>query len=322
MTTGEDGRFSIRIPGDGTYDLVAHHIDYETSSVTLQATALTDTVFNFSLRPKSMSISEVVVREKRRIGMGLRNLFWMRFFGVTELKNKVIQAENTDDVHYSFNADTRILKASAEKPIQVVNHLLGYRIYYTLSEFSYDCKALITILRGYPRFEALEPESEAQAETWRTNRLAAYHGSMMHFTRSLYDGKAPKEGFIVQGIVRQDTPSSDPDWRENKRIRDAVVLLTKPLPLRQLVKENPQAPEQAKTLETSNSLMVSELLKKNEGKRKERTDTTTLFTLHFRNNNIFFYPDGSYYPPADIVKESYDRYGILYLLPWDYTPGD
>ena len=325
MVTDEDGRFEIRLPGDGTYDLVAAHLDYVTESRTLQIGALTDSVVDFRLKHKVFQISEVVVREKRRIGNGYRNMFWMRFFGVTALKDKVIKAENPKVVHFSYNTDTRILKASADEPIEVINNYLGYRIFYSLSEFAYNYRSMVTTLRGYPRFEPLEPADEAQAETWKNNRLDAYHNSMMHFTRSLYTGTMPRENFIAQSIVRPEDEAQpdDDDWREQKRIRADKILLSKPLPLRSLVSTNDaSAPEKAKTLNTENSLMISELIKKKEGKRKERTDTTTLFTLHFKKNLIYFYPDGSYYPPTDIVKEAYERYGILYLLPWDYTPGD
>lgn len=325
MVTDEDGCFEIRLPGDGTYDLVAAHLDYVTESRTLQVGALTDSIVNFRLKHKLFQINEVVVREKRRIGNGFRNMFWMRFFGVTALKDKVIKAENPKVVHFSYNTDSRILRAAADEPIEVINNYLGYRIFYSLSEFAYNYRSMVTTLRGYPRFEPLQPADEAQAETWRNNRLDAYHNSMMHFTRSLYTGTMPRENFIAQSIVRPDDeqPADGNDWREQKRIRADKILLSKPLPLRALISSNDrEAPEKAKTLNTENSLMISELIKKKEGKRKERTDTTTLFTLHFKKNLIYFYPDGSYYPPTDIVKEAYERYGILYLLPWDYTPGD
>ena len=360
MVTDEDGCFEIRLPGDGTYDLVAAHLDYVTESRTLQVGALTDSIVNFRLKHKLFQINEVVVREKRRIGNGFRNMFWMRFFGVTALKDKVIKAENPKVVHFSYNTDSRILRAAADEPIEVINNYLGYRIFYSLSEFAYNYRSMVTTLRGYPRFEPLQPADEAQAETWRNNRLDAYHNSMMHFTRSLYTGTMPRENFIAQSIVRPDDEQPadgndrafplpyalrvllKPDLGRNvllygkagQRIaeqrynaktlhRADKILLSKPLPLRALISSNDrEAPEKAKTLNTENSLMISELIKKKEGKRKERTDTTTLFTLHFKKNLIYFYPDGSYYPPTDIVKEAYERYGILYLLPWDYTPGD
>lgn len=322
MTTNEDGSFSLRLPGEGTYDLVATQIDYVTQSHTVHSQSLTDTVIVFRLKRSSLQVPDVVIREKRKVGVSYKNVFWRKFFGVDALNERLIKAENPDDVHFSFNLSTKRLRAECNKPIVVINNVLGYKIYYTLSEFTYDYNSVVTILRGYPRFEPLTPKNERQAEEWRQQREAAYRGSMMQFTRVLYDGSLQKAGFVVQGIVRTDSSQNAyTDWREQKRIRDAQIFLTKPLPVRQLVKTPPYAPQGAKELISDQSMMVSELIKKEAKKRKDRTDTLTLFTLHFKNNLIFFYSDGSYYPPSEVVKESYDRYGIISLLPWDYEEG-
>jgi hypothetical protein len=63
--------------------------------------------------------------------------FREQFLGMTQA-GKSCRIVNEDDIQVWFNVATKTLKASSEQPIEVINEYLGYRILFTLADFSVE----------------------------------------------------------------------------------------------------------------------------------------------------------------------------------------
>ena len=90
----------------------------------------------------------------------------------------------------------------ARKPLLIYNKALGYNITYWLDEFEHNYRTRILIFKGSSLFEDLVAikRNKSQNSKWIKQRSEAYHGSVMHFVRSVYAGKLAESGFIVRRL--------------------------------------------------------------------------------------------------------------------------
>jgi hypothetical protein len=88
-----------------------------------------------------------------------------------------------NDYVLSFKKNGNLLEAFASEPLIIENKGLGYRVIYTLEDFS-DNKKTVRY-SGDPFFEEMEPESSRESREWEKNRNLAYRGSFRHFLYTL-----------------------------------------------------------------------------------------------------------------------------------------
>jgi hypothetical protein len=193
VESSANGSFQLEKIPPGKYDLVVSLIGYEKLSHAVEVST-NKVVLRLELIPQVTQLREVVVEVgdwKKRY-----RIFEKYFLGQTPHASHCT-IKNPDDIYLSYDKKTKVLKAEADSPIIVENVALGYRIYYLLSQFEFDEKAMILRVFGIPRFEDLTPKSERQGRHWRNERDAAYLGSLKHFMQSLLKRELKKNKFLI-----------------------------------------------------------------------------------------------------------------------------
>lgn len=201
--TGSDGSFTLWLPTGG-YDLAVTFAGYETVSRRISSTDATDIVIEMKQQVKSME--EVAIRTSNEVKDGLAkygDFFMENFIGKTN-NSKQCVIKNTEALKFYFSKKRNRLKVLAAEPLQIENTALGYRIKYTLDSFTHDYGTVVTTFVGYPLFEEMQPTDAGQAEVWKTNRMVAYKGSILHFMRSTYNKQLKEDGFEIQFIVKNN----------------------------------------------------------------------------------------------------------------------
>ena len=224
-TTNEDGEFELTLK-EGTYDLIASFLGFETVQFSLNTKTINQSI-TFKLTPKANMLNEVVVSNRRsNISPEDRAYFLSQFkrsfLGKTNLsfECKII---NEDVIDFEYNKLSGVLEAYASEPI-VINHKgLGYRIYYDLVHFELEPKR-VTFL-GYTRYENLKG-SKRKKRKWKRKRRIAYNGSLTHFLQSVMNDKVKQEGFVVDHFKRIPNPARPSDSvlaLARKRLREITA---------------------------------------------------------------------------------------------------
>jgi len=223
-TTSEQGRFTFpRVPA-GTYDLVVSYVGYrlrkQTITVGPQPQELT-----LRLSPSANRLGEVVVHAHPTRPDDYQR-FVELFLGSTTFLQQC-RIRNPKAVRVDYDATKNELTATADEFVQVDNQALGYRLKYYGMQFRCNYQEQVVIFYGQPVFEELTPRNARQQRQWLANRLVAYHGSLTHFLRSVYDDRVAAEGFRAQKVrivLNPRFPPADSLRRALLHARHATVL--------------------------------------------------------------------------------------------------
>ena len=200
--TLENGTFEIKNIPNGKYDLTVSVVGYKRFHESMEFEG-TDLELLIVLEQDPGNLSEVIIYADHSDYKKYLPVFRKYFLG--ESINSVQCAiANPTDIFLYYDAKTDVLTGHASKPIVVANVRLGYRIHYILDLFEVNFKTGVKTLRGIPRFEELPLERERTQKQWDKRRNVAYHGSLTHFMRALYNGSVEKEGFRVTRVDSVD----------------------------------------------------------------------------------------------------------------------
>ncbi len=193
--TDAQGAFEITRVPPGTHQLVVSIIGYETQTRSIRVTAATRDSQNFSLKPKTLETPAIEVvaeppHEWRKNLKKFEELFWGASRLVSECK--IVNPEVLD-FHTPKSENT--FMASAEQPLALENHGLGFKIEIILLEFKQNLNDGSLRYQIIPRFEALAAAQDREERKWEQNRLHAYRGSLRHFYRALVADRLLAEGF-------------------------------------------------------------------------------------------------------------------------------
>ena len=195
-TTGRDGKYELKLPGLGSYDVVISHVGYEP-------------VFHKIIADRALSILNVVLKtsEIEEIAITAKakkvapreqdiRLFWSTLLGKSPTKNLYPRTKNKN-ISFLYNSETNILKVSSHEPIEIVNLETGYRINYTLLHFEHDFNIGQSFWKGMYMFTELKTLSRKRKNEWIANRISVYNSSKTRFIRSLYNGTLWEDGFML-----------------------------------------------------------------------------------------------------------------------------
>ena len=87
-----------------------------------------------TLLPLITALAEVKVQHSGFTRKQKMQLFKEQFLGRTPFGKKTI-ISNEDDLYFEYDKGTKSLKAFSEKPLQIYNSVLGYKISYELVSF-------------------------------------------------------------------------------------------------------------------------------------------------------------------------------------------
>ena len=171
------------------------------------------------LRSEVYDTGEVVVTSERpRDWHRQLQRFTREFLGTSDNAGEC-EIENPFVLNFTTESATNTLRATASRPLVIVNRALGYRVTFVLQDFEVSTWSYNIRFKGQPRFEELVPEDAGESKTWRSNREEAYAGSLQHFLFAVSRGLPREEGFELRSgspdIVHESNirllPVAEPD---------------------------------------------------------------------------------------------------------------
>lgn len=192
--TDRNGRFEIKDVRRGLYELVARRIGYRSRSVRVYLTDSAKSVIELRLTAQPLQLGEIVVSAPDPSGWKSQlERFTRQFLGTTQNAGecKIINAEVLD-----FEAQGRILSATARAPLEIENLALGYHIQFILNSYKIRDDQVLTFI-GLPRYRNLAESTADEGSRWGENRRRAYNGSLRHFLASLFKRELTADGFTI-----------------------------------------------------------------------------------------------------------------------------
>lgn len=203
-TTTDDGTFTLRNVKPGKYDFIISVVGFETYTYSIQINSTDVNLGTISIIPKTFQLNEVKIRPDPNREKYYA-IFRRQFLGTSEnaAQCKIL---NSDVLDFDYDENTHILKATSHDFMEIENRVLGYRIKYKLTNFSYTNSIQLLYYEGMSSFEDLKG-SDKQKRKWNKQRQYAYLGSPMHFYRSAIKGTLESENFVVRRLIRKPNPA-------------------------------------------------------------------------------------------------------------------
>jgi len=195
--TRDDGAFVISGIPPGRYQLIISAIGYATISMEITTRHLPPSL-RITLHNQASELAAVTVEPYLKNGWKKwGKLFWDNFTATTDNASSCT-IRNKDALRFRYYLKSRKLTVSAIEPLVITNKALGYDLEYRLESFTFDFESNIISYYGYPFFREMPTDDTTRQHKWEHARMIAYLGSMMHFMRSLYQGRLQQDGFIIE----------------------------------------------------------------------------------------------------------------------------
>ena len=196
-TTDAEGYYELKIPGEGSYQLVVSHVGYQP---VFRETEPGRTLQTLDVVMHEHELDEVKIAVKVQARKKDINLFWEKILG-TKPSNQAIQVLNPEAAFFYYNSQTQKLTVTSRVPLQIINHETGYQIQCVLNYFTHNYNTDLSSWQLQPMFTELEPKNLKQQQRWESNRKKVYQFSIANFIKSLYDDSLPENGFL---LVKRD----------------------------------------------------------------------------------------------------------------------
>jgi hypothetical protein len=356
-TTNEQGEFVLDNIPDGRYDLIVSCVSYETYVQNIQPAKVTAPL-NIELKTKANELKEVVVGGYVKEGWQQWGKFFLdNFIGQSSYAGQCV-VKNTESIQFRNYKKQKLLKAFSDETLIIENKALGYTIHYKLELFQYDFSTRILLYQGYPLFEEMESKRSRKMERWAAAREKVYHGSELHFMRSLYRNKVMEDGFEIRKLVKEPN-------LEKQRVKalNAKSLVRKNVDGVMIVERSSWYNDSAKYYENilhqpdekdivspglltadsiayavnkttagleftdylrityTRSIEDDDYLLQNRLNRKAMAPVSTLTLINRKPIEIL--ANGFYYEPLDLLHSGYWGWSekMATMLPYDYWPG-
>jgi hypothetical protein len=183
-STDADGRFELDVTGRANMPVTVSAMGYYSFIVKDHAA---DKPLTVRLKPKIFDLQEVVVEDKslQEIRRKHMAIFRREFLG-NNSNARNCEILNEWDIRFTMDEATRVLSATASKPIEIKNHNLGYHITYYLDKFEFCITSGDMLLIGNFLFSPEDVDDPRQLARIEQRRERAYLGSRMHFLRALW----------------------------------------------------------------------------------------------------------------------------------------
>lgn len=222
--TDAEGRYLIHRVPVGTYELVASLLGYEMQKVPVRL-ATDNIIMNLRLEATPLQMSQVEVlaapdREWQKNLQKFENWFWGNGYKSDECK--ILNPETLD---FEIDHESDCFIATAKRPLRLENLRLGYRAELIVQEFRYYLNKQEIKFAFTPRFEAMTPANDNEAQKWKANRYATYLGSLRHFLAAVIAGRVVPEGYEVMILPHLPWESKGNEKRFNPKITDFSAML-------------------------------------------------------------------------------------------------
>ena len=210
-----EGKYLISNLKPGNYVVLVQIMGYLPASVNVIINGKS-VVTDILLTENTRQLKEVVIRPDPNRSQYLQ-IFKESFIGTSPnaQETKII---NPSVIRFDYDAESRILQASADEFIILENKVLGYRIKYLLKYFKKDDRLNLISYSGNPSFEDLA-KSDSKARKYKEKREEAYYGSSQHFLTTLFNNTSREEGFSIYKVEKIRNPNKLPDSVLDNRIK-------------------------------------------------------------------------------------------------------
>ncbi|WP_188467486.1 carboxypeptidase-like regulatory domain-containing protein [Marivirga lumbricoides] len=264
-TSDNEGSFNFQVP-EGEHEVIVQFVGYKTLSFTVNSKEIAPQ-YKIKLQKETQELASVKINgERDKEWYENLKIFKSNFIGTSEnaLACKIL---NEKSLVIDYDPQKAALKVIAKEPLQILNSNLGYILHYSLVEFNYELRQGKLFFAGYPYFKE-NKLSGRKLKKVEKNRRRAYHGSLVHFIKSLLNNSLQKEGFRVMNLYRVPNPERPSDsiisairkevlfGNLNKRKKDS---------LRTNVLEKRGLPKNLNMLDTT-ALSANELIVRKEDK--------------------------------------------------------
>jgi CarboxypepD_reg-like domain len=201
-TTHDDGSFRLTGIPAGGYQLIISAVGFAPFQAVIN-TSFIPSNLNVTLHRRASELAAVTVVPDIQNGWNKwGGTFWDYFIGTTDNASSCT-IENKEVLRFHYNRKSKRLVVSAVEPLIIVNRALGYTIEYRFGEFSYDFSDPLVKFNGFLFFREMTPTYNGQQRVWESARQRVYFGSLIHFMRSLYQGRLHEEGFLILHQVKK-----------------------------------------------------------------------------------------------------------------------
>jgi len=207
-----EGVYSLTIPQDGKYELIASCLGYKTTSQIIRAEGSPQKI-NIKMANFVIVLSEVIIKAKDLNRPRNYKQFLKCFIGNTA-NARLCTIENPKDVIIYRDYKDNTLNAFSVKPLIITNKSLGYTVFYELNDFHLNLKTEQFKFSGNQYFQELEGNQILKAR-WQRKRSLAYYGSRMHFLRAIYNKSVKQENFEMHN---SEMDSLSKKWYQSKLI--------------------------------------------------------------------------------------------------------
>lgn len=195
-----DGQFEFRYSkGQQNIEVVASMVGFVGGSQVVEIAGHNSIVVNFELEETTYQLEEITVASSNEEWKALLAQFQELAFSTTPASDQctIVQPEF---LSISRVGNSNRIRGTSSQPFEFLNEALGYRVRLHSPRIEGGSDGFQW--EGNLQFEELEPESESQAEEWRSNRRSAFLGSPRHFFSSLSRGSLTEDGFFVATTYR------------------------------------------------------------------------------------------------------------------------
>ncbi len=322
--TNNQGDFELNLP-NGQYNLIARANMFENYILGINTNQKQN--YTIVLEPEVITLQEATVKNiSKKDWEYYYQTFLKLFLGTNEAAQKC-KIENSKDLRFNYDDNTKELKATSRNPLVITNNYLGYRIEYDLIDFNVNYQSNFVLTLGTALFSELKGSSSNQKK-WHKNRKSSYLGSINHFIKAVYDKKLEEEGYDVKRLIRKDNPAYL-KFKEEMLLGGKIEGKVPPKIITFLV--NQKVPyDSLKIVDGANQFLNFKGLYSVEYK-KEKEDlvyvkqngsnyiSNKLSIFAIKSDLLKIEENGTYNHPADLVVEGYWSWEkIANMVPMDY----
>ncbi|MBO0932610.1 carboxypeptidase-like regulatory domain-containing protein [Fibrella aquatilis] len=307
----EFGQF--RLPGisASTTLLVVSAIGYQPYRQTLTVALAATRPLTITLVPEAANLNEVAVKAKR-------DKTWERqlarfedlFLGDSPNRNQC-QLMNPWVIDFQTGSDG-VFRAKASQPIEVENRALGYRLRYTMAEFSVSRSQIR--LNGTSLFEEM-PATIKNADRWSTNRQRTFTRSLRAFLAALHQRQLSQDSYTIYRMTSANFLETNV-WANEKAFYTGNNVMTE----KTLLKPNatPTEPTQIDLSAPIEVILTNQYITLGSQGVFNKNPASRLRAL---KPNVLITPDGQLQDPTSVEIVGYwAEERLADMLPTNYRP--
>lgn len=204
VATKNDGSFRLQKIPPGNYELVFSHVGFKQKILSISIREAEFIHFDEIFLDENiiqLDELEVIPTEDNREWRRELQEFERAFIG-SSFNARQTTLKNPEVLSFERAPENNFLMARAVDELHFVNKSLGYELFVSLVDFSWNTEQNNGDHLYATRFKKMEPENLDELSKWIENRRKTYKGSFHHFRHSLLDGSFEENFEVTNGSLK------------------------------------------------------------------------------------------------------------------------